>query len=780
MHPDSPLLSWLDHLWVLYPAQNVLVIGAGNGTSPWTDALQRWQAPSATLVEADEAQFQQLQHSPAAREGWHLRKQVIASETGSATFYTASNPAESGLIEPESLRALWPNLKTRQKTARQAISLTELLAATEPGANWLIIDCLTADDLLASTENGLAQLEVIVTRTLLPTNDAGTHSSGKPTPSAIQQTLEAQGFTQVATQQARNPGIAHTLLVRNHSACVRQLKAQFEQATQAAETESTRNQAARGLADAQIKQAQHQIKTLQDELANATAALQEANASKDQAASATQATLTQRETQLKALQAEIAKAREATQQAQDQKTQAQQQLAAAQTETAQWREATEKARAEATQLKTQALSVQATHAKQQEQQIRELKEQQAELNNASQRLQQAEQLNSELQQQITRLQNSLAEANQEREQLLKQLLTDIHAVKAAALTPPAPAAEPAESTKALLAATLANTSRLSEARQQIEIDLKSASAQNNELKTLLSSQKAAIDGLTQQVAQLSQATVFSTALEAPLAKQLAGTKECLKETETRLRNELSKGLGNAVKQVEAFLRIQNYLGSGDALGDFHGWPISPDIGLFLLEKMREQHYDLIIEFGSGTSTALFARALEVITQNRKHQIDNGASDSITTPTEIVSFEHDLHYHRKTSQMLNARRLHDRVQLVHAPLVDWSEGEQNYLYYDCQDTLSELAQRNADRRARILVLVDGPPGATCANARYPAVPLIFNVLGRHHIEVVLDDASRPEEKQVIEMWKSFWKQRSIRITESMVQSEKGIYIATPQS
>lgn len=613
MHPDSPLLSWLDHLWVLYPAQNVLVIGAGNGTSPWTDALQRWQAPSATLVEADEAQFQQLQHSPAAREGWHLRKQVIASQTGSATFYTASNPAESGLIEPDSLRALWPNLKTRQKTARQAISLTELLDTTALGANWLIIDCLPADELLASTADRLAQLEVIVTRTLLPLNDAGADSSGKPTLTAIQQTLEAQGFTQVATQQARNPGIAHTLHVRNHSARVRQLAAQCEQATQAAATESTRHQAARGLAEAQIKQAQQHIRTLQDELAKATAALQEANASKDQAASATQ-------------------------------------------------------------LKIQVQDVQ----------------------------------------------------------------------------------------------------------QQIELSFKSASTQNNELKTLLSSQKTAIDGLTQQVAQLSQATVFSSALEAPLAKQLAGTKESLKDTETRLRNELSKGLGNAVKQVEAFLRIQNYLGSGDALGDFHGWPISPDIGLFLLEKIREQHYDLIIEFGSGTSTALFARALEVITQNRKHQIDNGASDSITTPTEIVSFEHDLHYHRKTSLMLNARRLHDRVQLVHAPLVDWSEGEQNYLYYDCQDTLSELAQRNADRRARILVLVDGPPGATCANARYPAVPLIFNTLGRHHIEVVLDDASRPEEKQVIEMWKSFWKQRSIRITESMVQSEKGIYIATPQS
>lgn len=605
MHPDSPLLSWLDHLWVLYPAQNVLVIGAGNGTSPWTDALQRWQAPRSTLVEADEAQFQQLQHSPAAREGWHFRKQVIASQTGSATFYTASNPAESGLIEPESLRALWPNLKTRQKTARQAISLTELLAATEPNANWLIIDCLTADDLLASTADGLGQLDVIVTRTLLPLNDAGADSSGKPTFTAIQQTLEAQGFTQVATQQARNPGIAHTLHVRNHSARIRQLTNQCE-------------------------------------------------------------------TQLTTLQAEIVKSREAAQQALDQKKQTQQQLAAAQTETAQWREATEKARADATQLKIQVHEVQ----------------------------------------------------------------------------------------------------------QQIESFFKGASRQHNELKTLLSNQKTANDELAQQVAQLSQAATFSTALEGPLAKQLAGTKDSLKETETRLRNELSKGLGNAVKQVEAFLRIQNYLGTGDALGDFHGWPISPDIGLFLLEKMREQHYDLVIEFGSGTSTALFAKVAEVISQESS-ATDASAGNhrpSCARTTEIISFEHDSHYYTKTQQMLKARGLEKRVSLIHAPLVDWNDGESNYLFYSCEPTLQELAQKYSSHEINILLFVDGPPGTTCANARYPAVPFIFSAFGRHKIDTVLDDASRPEEKQVIDLWKTFWKKRSIRLVESQIQTEKGTYFS----
>jgi hypothetical protein len=235
---------------------------------------------------------------------------------------------------------------------------------------------------------------------------------------------------------------------------------------------------------------------------------------------------------------------------------------------------------------------------------------------------------------------------------------------------------------------------------------------------------------------------------------------------------MNKGLTNAVKQVESFMRIQSFLGDGDSLGEFHGWPISPDIGLFLLERMREQHYDLIIEFGSGTSTALFARAIEVMQQQAAAKAtDQTASPAVTT---FVSFEHDTFYLGKTQQMLKARGLQKQVRLVHAPLVEWLDGDQAYLYYDCKATLSEIAQQNIDRQLRILVFVDGPPGVTCLNARYPAAPYVLNALSRHQIDFVLDDAGRPEEKQVIELWRTFWKKRSLRFEDYLISSEKGIY------
>jgi hypothetical protein len=150
-----------------------------------------------------------------------------------------------------------------------------------------------------------------------------------------------------------------------------------------------------------------------------------------------------------------------------------------------------------------------------------------------------------------------------------------------------------------------------------------------------------------------------------------------------------------------------------------------------------------------------------------------------TNTDIVTFEHDKLYFTKTQHLLKSRGLEQGVQLVHAPLIDWTEGDQAYLYYDCESTLRGLAEQYADRQLRILVLVDGPPGSTCTNARYPAVPCVFKAFARHQIDLVLDDASRPEEKQAIELWRSFWKKRSFRITENLISSEKGIYLASSQ-
>src|SRR5690606_3313716 len=67
------------------------------------------------------------------------------SEQFEREFFQASNPDESGLVDPRLLQDLWPNLrgKARKRSTRR---LDHLLAEqqAEPENNWLFIDCLPA------------------------------------------------------------------------------------------------------------------------------------------------------------------------------------------------------------------------------------------------------------------------------------------------------------------------------------------------------------------------------------------------------------------------------------------------------------------------------------------------------------------------------------------------------------------------------------------------------------------------------------------------------------
>lgn len=334
--------------------------------------------------------------------------------------------------------------------------------------------------------------------------------------------------------------------------------------------------------------------------------------------------------------------------------------------------------------------------------------------------------------------------------------------------------------KAALVQARQNACELAEqASQQVKMARDLAEKSTNQLKQ-------AQDAWAKEKAELLQAKPASEALEQRLlqaqSKQLEAWQKTVKDMEKQLGASLTKGLANSVKQIENFISIQNYLGTGEGLSDFHGWPISPDVGLFLIEKIRERRHDLIIEFGSGTSTALFARTLQISrpkasSKQQKVPVKGVKRSAPARSTrQVYAFEHDQLYLHKTQALLEAQGLLAWVALNHAPLVDWTDDSGEYLYYDCEAALAEAAKRLGGQCRRVLVLIDGPPGATCDYARYPAVPQIFKHLAQHEIDVVLDDANRPEEKVVIELWRAYWKNRSIRIVENFVPSEKGLYWA----
>lgn len=212
MPTQAPITPWLQLLSQLAPPAGVLLVGAGNGVGPWVQLLQILAVPSVTLVEADDNQFEHLQRSVPQRDGWRLRKQVVGPRTDTVTYHQASNAAESGLLEPESLRSLWPNLKTTHKQTRQAITLADLQDDADTPANWLLLDCLPALPILQGAAQQLAAFDVITLRVLLAEDAVPGSAAGAD---EVQATLQEQGFRCLALEASRHPAVGHALFVRD-------------------------------------------------------------------------------------------------------------------------------------------------------------------------------------------------------------------------------------------------------------------------------------------------------------------------------------------------------------------------------------------------------------------------------------------------------------------------------------------------------------------------------------------------------------------------------------
>ena len=242
-------------------------------------------------------------------------------------------------------------------------------------------------------------------------------------------------------------------------------------------------------------------------------------------------------------------------------------------------------------------------------------------------------------------------------------------------------------------------------------------------------------------------------------RQIAITKE-LHSVRQLLDSTIKKEVSNATKQLEAFLGVQNYFNTGslpELSTEAHSWPISADFAVYLLELLEFNNYDLVIEFGSGVSTLLIAKTLAKISKGRP----TGAT------VKQIAFEHLEKFHTQTMASLQHANLADAVNLVLAPLQSWQAPNGNtYQYYACESALAEFAQHVPTAGLRVLVLVDGPPASTGKHARYPAAPMVLRYFNDAHIDLLLDDYIRDDEKEIAKLWESDFnaagKQHSINL------------------
>jgi len=171
--------------------------------------------------------------------------------------------------------------------------------------------------------------------------------------------------------------------------------------------------------------------------------------------------------------------------------------------------------------------------------------------------------------------------------------------------------------------------------------------------------------------------------------------------------------------------------------------IAPSVLLVAMERLLDKPNQLIVECGAGISSVVLGY---IIKQNGSGQ--------------VLSREHDEEYVPLAKERIARRGLSDYVEIIHAPLKEYSFHSKTWLWYDTGCFFPML-------KAQIdFVLVDGPPGNIQYMSRYPALPLLIDHLS-DHCTLLIDDFARTDEKEMARKWMdefSGFKLTNYRYTE----------------
>jgi predicted O-methyltransferase YrrM len=197
-------------------------------------------------------------------------------------------------------------------------------------------------------------------------------------------------------------------------------------------------------------------------------------------------------------------------------------------------------------------------------------------------------------------------------------------------------------------------------------------------------------------------------------------------TTRRIESRLGTELKQTFRQFEALQNLSAMLPASDVLPATRGWAASPDLILVLVDQVITQRPSLIVECGSGASTLWLALALQ------RFGIDG----------RVVALDHDPVYARKTRDLLARHGVSEFAEVRDAPLEDLSIADGTWTWY--------ARQAWKDLTGIDLLFVDGPPAATGAKARYPALPLLREALNPVST-VVLDDLVVPDMQETLQLW-----------------------------
>jgi predicted O-methyltransferase YrrM len=212
------------------------------------------------------------------------------------------------------------------------------------------------------------------------------------------------------------------------------------------------------------------------------------------------------------------------------------------------------------------------------------------------------------------------------------------------------------------------------------------------------------------------------AIDALKALTLSAVSEVGQDV-LRVRSDGRRARQDESRSVEAMMQLQEGATLRAPMPPSGKWALDARSILELLELVKGRSPETVVELGGGTSTIWLGYALE------------------GTTSTIISVDHDPDYADITRWNVERHGLSEKVEVRVAPLQPWAGPESSAWYargaFDGIESID-------------LLLIDGPPEGTAPEARYPALPALFEKLSRGAI-VILDDADRAAEKKTVDRW-----------------------------
>lgn len=167
------------------------------------------------------------------------------------------------------------------------------------------------------------------------------------------------------------------------------------------------------------------------------------------------------------------------------------------------------------------------------------------------------------------------------------------------------------------------------------------------------------------------------------------------------------------------------------------WSLCASSLNFLQDQICQVRPSLVLEFGSGISTACLAHYVRTI---------YGSSGEAQTP-RVVSIEQEGGFVLSTRALLRSLGLEGAADVIHAPLAPQViEGERTA----CYELSNERLRAVLGTRSPDFIVIDGPASESEPSVRFGTLPLIKSVVASE-ARFYLDDALRDEELEIGQKW-----------------------------